>query len=78
MDGVWPPAGGAGGRAAGVAAPKGRLNFLFARSSSHPPNSVPLTPPSASSLGADALRDTGLFVTRYEFGLPVRNRKVQI
>jgi len=30
MDGVWPPAGGAGGRAAGVAAPKGRLNFLFA------------------------------------------------
>jgi hypothetical protein len=24
MDGVWPPAGGAGGRAAGVAAPKGR------------------------------------------------------
>jgi hypothetical protein len=27
---------------------------------------------------ADALRDTGLFVTRYEFGLPVRNRKVQI
>src|SRR5262245_49401374 len=31
MDGVWPPAGGAGGRVAGVAAPKGRLNFLFAR-----------------------------------------------
>ena len=30
IDGVWPPAGGAGGRAAGVAAPKGRLNFLFA------------------------------------------------
>ena len=27
MDGVWPLAGGAGGRAAGVAAPKGRLNF---------------------------------------------------
>jgi hypothetical protein len=28
MDGVWPPVGGAGGRAAGVAAPKGRLIFL--------------------------------------------------
>jgi hypothetical protein len=54
------------------------LRAHVVRSSSHPPNSVPLTPPSASSLGADALRDTGLFVTRYEFGLPVRNRKVQI
>jgi hypothetical protein len=30
MDAVWPPAGGAGGRAAGVAAPKGRLNFQHA------------------------------------------------